>query len=130
MSRPNSSAITRCTLRVTASALSPLPSTMLPLCTYVRTSSKPVRARAARSAGIATRLREPMLIPRRRTMCCVTYGISHDGALFVARLPHGVHEVAGALSGGVEGDVLLRREAAGAVGVDRREDVAADFIDG
>ncbi len=38
--------------------------TMLPLCTYVRTSSKPASASASRSSGIDTLLWAPRLIPR------------------------------------------------------------------
>jgi len=53
ISRPELSARAFSTLRRTLSALARLSRTTLPLCRYVRTSSKPASSSAERSAGIA-----------------------------------------------------------------------------
>src|SRR5437763_3694877 len=68
MSSPKLVVICRSHARATSAADLPLERTTLPLCTYVRTSSKPAASSTLRSSGIAMRLREPMLMPRRSTM--------------------------------------------------------------
>src|SRR5215210_4724892 len=68
-STPNSSRTSFEISRSSVAGCLALVSRMLPLCTRVATSSWPAASRTSRSRGIATRLREPRLIPRRSAIC-------------------------------------------------------------
>src|SRR5439155_26663800 len=92
----------------------------LPLCTYVRTSSKPARSSSLRSSGIETRLRGPRLIPLSSTIrVCTALSWSGVAARLRGAVARPAQQLAELLAGVADRIAEVAEGVAEALGVVR-----------